>query len=41
VEQCGCALRTHRATASEVSCDEEENCDVIENVDDELMTFMF
>jgi hypothetical protein len=30
-----------RATASEVGCDEEESCEAIENVDDELMTFMF
>jgi hypothetical protein len=36
-----CLLRTHRATAAEVGCDEEENCDGIENVNDELMTFMF
>jgi len=41
VEQYWCPLRMHRATASEVGCDEEENCDGIENVDDELMTFMF
>jgi len=41
VEQYCCPLKTHRATASEVGCDEEENCDVIENVDDKLMTFMF
>jgi hypothetical protein len=31
----------HKATTSEVGCDEEENCGDIENVGDELMTFMF
>lgn len=36
-----CPLRTLRLTASEVGCDEEENCSGIENVDDELMTFVF
>jgi len=41
LDQYCCPLRTHRATASEVGCDEEQNCDGIENVDDELMTFMF
>jgi hypothetical protein len=41
LEQYWCPLKMHRATASEVGCGEEENCDGIENVGDELMTFMF